>query len=301
MKALIELEEVVVSIKGKRILKELSLNLSEEKGVLGLIGLNGAGKTSLIKTIFSCYPLSSGKRYVHEEALAFAMDVPDFPPYLTAEEVLSYSRWLSKKGVKPASFYQEILRKVGLEGQAKKQVAGFSRGMRQRLGIAAVLVLEPQILFFDEPTSALDPKGREDVLAILRDLGQKQLVIFSSHILSDVEQIAQRIVIIHKGSMLYDGSLQDLIGKKDTRFLVRFTDANLAEKLRMRQEQQGILLEKEDTFAFIVQEKELAQLVAQLDQEDLASLVSISKENANLQSAFEEVIGKEDSHVSTGM
>ena len=172
MKKLIELSDVSIRIKKRCILENFSISFSDETGVIGLVGLNGAGKTSFINSIFGCYSITSGKILRFTDEIAYCPDVPDFPTDMTTLEVLEYSRMLSNKKRKKLEFYKNILQLVGLSKSINREISYFSRGMKQRLGIASVLALEPQIIFFDEPTSALDPKGREEIIEILRNLGR---------------------------------------------------------------------------------------------------------------------------------
>lgn len=220
-KKLIEFSDVSIFLKGEYILKDFTINFSEETGVVGLIGLNGAGKTSFIKSIFGYYPISSGSISISTNQIAFCPDVPDFPSDMTTLELLEYSRMIGNKDRKEKEFYQNILNMVGLSAYSDREISNFSRGMKQRLGIASVLVLEPKIIFFDEPTSALDPQGREEIIQILNSLAQNRLVVFSSHILNDVEKIADRIVVIHKGKKLFDDTISKLLTSNEQNILVK--------------------------------------------------------------------------------
>jgi ABC-2 type transport system ATP-binding protein len=180
--------------------------------VYGLVGRNGAGKTTLLS-------LLSGLRRPQRGAISMTIgrhqvsvcpDVPEFDAWLTAREVVDLARSL----VAPAAGEQAVaaaLTAAGLADSAHRQVGGFSRGMIQRLGLAAALVGDPELLILDEPTSALDPAGRADMLAAVAAMRGSRTVIFSSHILSDVQRIADQVGILRDGRLIYQGGTQELI------------------------------------------------------------------------------------------
>jgi len=288
-KKLIEMSKVSIRIKKNYILKDLSIEFSDEPGVVGLVGLNGAGKTTFIKSLFGCYSIASGKISRFTDEMAFCPDVPDFPTDMTTLEVLEYSRMIANKKRKKLEFYQDILEVVGLSKYINKEITHFSRGMKQRLGIASVLVLEPQIIFFDEPTSALDPKGREDIIEILRNLGKSKLVIFSSHILNDVEKIANRIIVIHKGKKIYDDSLSTLLINSEPELLVRLnSEASLNQLKEKLANNQYSYLQTDNTLQ--VNGLKLYDLISLLDEDICSGIVSVDRDRFCLEQSFNNLI-----------
>lgn len=293
MKKLIELSDVSIRIKKRCILENFSISFSDETGVIGLVGLNGAGKTSFIKSIFGCYSITSGKILRFTDEIAYCPDVPDFPTDMTTLEVLEYSRMLSNKKRKKLEFYKNILQLVGLSKSINREISYFSRGMKQRLGIASVLALEPQIIFFDEPTSALDPKGREEIIEILRNLGKTKLVIFSSHILNDVEKIANRIIVIHKGKKIFDDNILNLLTHNDPKILVTLNRESSLSKLKER------LVNKK---CFCVQDNntlqfsglELYDFLSLLNENICSGIVSIERGQISLEQSFDNLIERNE-------
>lgn len=293
MKKLIELSDVSIRIKKRCILENFSISFSDETGVIGLVGLNGAGKTSFIKSIFGCYSITSGKILRFTDEIAYCPDVPDFPTDMTTLEVLEYSRMLSNKKRKKLEFYKNILQLVGLSKSINREISYFSRGMKQRLGIASVLALEPQIIFFDEPTSALDPKGREEIIEILRNLGKTKLVIFSSHILNDVEKIANRIIVIHKGKKIFDDNILNLLIHNDPKILVTLNRELSLSKLKER------LVNKK---CFCVQDNntlqfsglELYDFLSLLNENICSGIVSIERGQISLEQSFDNLIERNE-------
>jgi ABC-2 type transport system ATP-binding protein len=190
------------------------VNLSIGRGlVYGLIGPNGAGKTTLIGLLAGLRTATSGTMRLDSDYYAVLPDSPAFDPWLTAYEVVDLSRNLAPTDV-PKGAVDEVLEQAGLTEAAHRKVSGFSRGMLQRLGIAATVVGGPDLLLLDEPAAALDPAGRREVLDLVADMRGKATVLFSSHILDDVQEVVDEIGILRRGQLVYDGSLDGLIAQQ---------------------------------------------------------------------------------------
>ncbi len=180
--------------------------------VYGLVGPNGAGKTTLLSIITGMRHADRGTLQVRvpRRRVAVCPDVPEFDGWLTAYETVDLARSL----VAPDEDGDDVARALdaaGLGDDARRRVGGFSRGMTQRLGLACALVGDPQLLILDEPTSALDPAGRADVLALVATMCERCTVIFSSHILADVQRVADHVGILRQGRLLYQGPTQALV------------------------------------------------------------------------------------------
>ncbi len=180
--------------------------------VYGLVGPNGAGKTTLLAVLAGLRRPSAGTVHlgVSRERIALLPDTPQFEPWLTGREVIDLARGL----VAPAASDQavdDILRDAGLSEAASRKVGGYSRGMLQRLGIAATVVGQPELLLLDEPASALDPAGRREVLDLIRQLRGQATVVLSSHILADVQEVCDTVGILRAGRLLYQGPLEMLL------------------------------------------------------------------------------------------
>lgn len=198
------------------------LNLNVEKGsIFGFLGLNGAGKTTTIRMITGLARPTEGKITVCGDKVRFGSsianrhigylpDVPEFYGYMKPKEYLGLCGRLTGMETREISERSdELLRLVGLEN-ARKNIAGFSRGMKQRLGIAQALMQNPELLILDEPTSALDPVGRKEILDIISALKGRVTVLFSTHILSDVQRVCDAIGILHHGKLALTGSLNEI-------------------------------------------------------------------------------------------
>jgi ABC-2 type transport system ATP-binding protein len=191
--------------------------------VYGLVGLNGAGKTTLLSILSATRRAGAGSVTVavDRRRVAVCPDVPDFEPWLTAGEVVDLARTLVGPELGDAAV-AAALRTAVLSDSADRRVGGFSRGMIQRLGLACALVSDPELLILDEPTSALDPVGRADMLDLVARTRGRRTVIFSSHILADVQRVADHVGILRDGRLLYQGTARELLDTYLTpRWLIR--------------------------------------------------------------------------------
>ena len=180
--------------------------------VYGLVGPNGAGKTTMLSIITGMRHSDRGavEVAVPRPRVAVCPDVPEFDGWLTAFEVVDLARSFVAQE-RTSRDVLDALAATGLSDAASKRVGGFSRGMTQRLGLACAMVGDPLLLILDEPTSALDPAGRADVLALVARLRGRCTVIFSSHILADVQRVADHVGILRAGRMMYQGPTRELI------------------------------------------------------------------------------------------
>ena len=224
----LKIENLHKSFGKNTIINGLSMSIPENT-IFGFLGKNGAGKTTTMKMILGFLKKDEGSIEVFGEEVSFGQsktnrfigylpDVPEFYGYMTAKEYLNLCgsiTGLSKNEIKNKS--EELLELVGLR-DVNKRISGYSRGMKQRLGIAQALLNSPKLLICDEPTSALDPLGRKEILDIILKIKDFTTVIFSTHILSDVEAICDHVVVLDKGKNVLEGSIDELknIKRKNT-------------------------------------------------------------------------------------
>lgn len=205
--------------------------------IYGFVGLNGAGKTTTIKAMLGLIHIDRGTiRLFGEPAsgktldrIGFAPEKPSFHEHLSVEEVLRFGSRLSGKCV-PEERFSEVLGLVDLDGDRRKNVGACSKGMQQRLALAAAMLHDPDLLILDEPSSGLDPLGRrmiKDVMQKLKSLGKT--LFFSTHILADVEEICDHVGIIHEGRMIFEGSPRDF-SPQNTSLEKTFIEAIAAAK-----------------------------------------------------------------------
>ncbi len=207
-----------------------------EGAVYGLVGPNGAGKTTLLAVLAGLRRASAGT--VHctrpRRKVALLPDTPQFDPWLTGREVVALARHLVAPDA-PVSRVDAVLRDAGLADAADRRVGGYSRGMLQRLGLAATVVGDPELLLLDEPASALDPAGRREVLDLIGRLRVRATTLLSSHILADVQEVCDTVGILRAGRLLFQGTLDSLlVGRAVPAYQVRLRDpaGPVAERLR---------------------------------------------------------------------
>lgn len=209
--------------------------------VFGFLGPNGAGKSTTIRTMLSLISATSGEIKIFGKELnanrreilseiGCIVEKPDFYKYLSAQKNLEIFARISGKNVSKSKIV-EVLEFVGLKGREKDKVLGYSHGMRQRLGIAQTLIHDPKLIILDEPTTGLDPQGIIDIRNLILQLKNERnkTILLSSHILSEIELIANRMVIISKGKTLVQGNVKELLDEEV--LLVSFTVDNI-EKAR---------------------------------------------------------------------
>ena len=246
----------------KDVLKGLELTVPEHS-VFGFIGKNGAGKTTAMKTVLGLLKPDAGWILVNGEPVVYGgtatnrhigylPDVPEFYPFMTAPEYLRFCgeiTGLPRQETEARS--RELLELVGLAGETHR-IKGFSRGMKQRLGIAQALLNRPRLLICDEPTSALDPTGRKEILNILLAAREQTTVLFSTHILSDVERICTDVALLHDGVIPIQGTLSQIKARyRREEYLLepeQSTDIPiLREAFSLEQTEQGQLVFREGT------------------------------------------------------
>ncbi len=226
----------------KEVLKGVSLSVPE-KSVFGFIGKNGAGKTTTMKAVLGLMETDEGEIFVAGEKVTYGQtktnryigylpDVPEFYNFMTAYEYLEFcGEMAGMKKEEITERCEEMLRLVGLSDE-KHRIKGFSRGMKQRLGIAQALLGRPKLLICDEPTSALDPVGRKEILDILMAVKEETTVVFSTHILSDVERICTDVAFLNDGKIIMQGKMEEIKEKNKSKdMILEFENEEAARKV----------------------------------------------------------------------
>ena len=209
-----------------------ALDIRVEAGeVFGFLGPNGAGKTTAVKLLLGLTRPSGGEGSVlgrplgdlgARRRIGYLPELFRYQAWLTAREVLDLHASLAGlPSNRRRAEVDRVLALVGLVGRDRDRTGGFSKGMQQRLGLAAALLGDPALVILDEPTSALDPVGREDVRAIIRDARERgSAVLLNSHLLGEVERLCDHVAIVNKGRVVAAGSLAQLLGEQAVRLHV---------------------------------------------------------------------------------
>lgn len=239
---MLQITDLYKSFGDKQVLKGLSLDVKEHS-IFGFIGKNGSGKTTTMKLVLGLIKADSGEITVAGEKVSYGEtatnrhvgylpDVPEFYGFMSAAEYLKFCGEITNMNQNQiCTRSAELLELVGLQNE-KGRIKGYSRGMKQRLGIAQALLNRPKLLICDEPTSALDPIGRKEILDILLAAKEQTTVLFSTHILSDVERICTDVAFINDGKTAISGKLSDIKAKyRKEEYLFETTDQQSAQLL----------------------------------------------------------------------
>ena len=210
------------------------ISLRLQKGVYGLLGANGAGKTTLMRMICGILTPTSGaisfdgmdvSQEEYRSVLGYLPQDFGYYPEFSGLDFLLYMGSLKGMGKAQAlGKARELLQLVSLQDVAKKKIKTYSGGMKQRLGIAQALLNEPKLLVLDEPTAGLDPKERVRFRNLIQDWGQENIVLLSTHIVSDIEHIAQDIIMMKGGQMIYRGPWDETRGDLEDFYLQQFDE-----------------------------------------------------------------------------
>jgi ABC-2 type transport system ATP-binding protein len=239
---IIEIQGLTKEFKDVRAVDSLSLNVYKSD-VFGFLGPNGAGKSTTIRMLLTLIKPNSGSikifgKSLYKERALILRDVgaivekPDFYKYLSAYKNLEILSRLSGREISTKRI-MEILEIVGLKERKDSKVKTYSHGMKQRLGIAQALLHEPSLIILDEPTTGLDPQGMKeirDLIIHLRD-EEKKTIFLSSHILSEVEQVANRMIIINKGKTIVEGFVQDLLNSTQLKVTFEIDEIEFGKQL----------------------------------------------------------------------
>jgi len=213
---MIEIKSISKTYDDQKVVDNLSLSVPRST-VFGFLGPNGAGKTTTVKIVVGINKPDSGSVSINGQSptspvarkeIGFMPEEPHFYDQLTGLEFIEFANKLFGDGGSPGKDLKDILGRVGIYDARNKKIRTYSKGMKQRLGFAQALVNNPKYIFLDEPLDGLDPVGRLEIKTILQNLKEEgKTIFFNSHILSDVESICDNIGIIHRGKLIYSGSI----------------------------------------------------------------------------------------------
>ena len=271
------------------------VDLTVEPGdVYGYLGPNGAGKTTSLRMMLGLIRPTAGQvrifgrdpqATVHAlDGVAGFVEAPRFYPYLSGMENLrmmaAYDGADAHDRIAPA------LDMVHLADRAKDRVGGYSHGMRQRLGIAGALLRNPRLMLLDEPTTGLDPGGMRDMRELVRTLAAEGItVVLSSHVLSEVEELCNRLAIVRNGRMVYEGHLSELRRTAGSSYRLRTTDNAVAERVCRAQPSVTNVRAVDGEVRFTAEEPVVGELSVAL-VESGAAILSLSPEHATLEELF---------------
>jgi ABC-2 type transport system ATP-binding protein len=267
--------------------------------IVGFLGPNGAGKSTTMKIITGYIESDGGSvevcgEQVHTDTLSAKKKIgylPEANPLYFDMYVREYLEFVAgiHKIQQPGDKIEESIKKVGLTTEANKKIAQLSKGYKQRVGLAAALIHDPEVLILDEPTSGLDPNQIVEIREVIKSLGKNKTVLFSSHILQEVEAVCDRVIIINRGIIVADDTLTNL--QKGTTgehmVLVQFKEDVSAESLWQIKEVTGI--EQTGTSGYKIQTANPESVRKQLMEWSLKNnlnIVSLQSESNSLEEVF---------------
>jgi len=294
---ILKINNLYKKFNNKEVLKGLSLSI-KENSIFGFVGKNGAGKTTTMKAILGLLKIDNGEIYVCGQKVKYGETktnnyigyLPDVPEFYSFMKPLEYLKLcgevfnLDSDEIEKRS--KELLKIVGLENE-DGYIKGFSRGMKQRLGIAQALLGKPKLLICDEPTSALDPIGRKEILDVLVSVKDMTTVIFSTHILSDVERICTDVALINDGKIVMSGTIDELKKNSKEEFIVEVTNKSDVELFNCYND----IIILGNTIKF-KGDNDLMNQVLEFISKNKIMINKIEKQELDLESLFVEVMSK---------
>ncbi len=282
------------------------LNLTVYRGdVFGFLGPNGAGKSTTIRMLLSLIKPTNGEIRLFDKSLSkdrisilknigAIVEKPDFYTYLSAFKNLEILGRLSKTDVSRKRI-MEVLEFVGLEKRYKSKVKTFSHGMKQRLGLAQALLHDPELIILDEPTTGLDPQGMKEIRELILHLSKdkNKTILLSSHILSEVEIVASRMIILNKGKKIVEGTVSELLNRDELRVTVEVENNEIAEeKIRESKWMEKLKTTANNKFTFALVQNEISELNKFLVQNGVK--VNALIPTRSLEDYFLNIMEKED-------
>jgi ABC-2 type transport system ATP-binding protein len=239
---IIEIENLSKQFRELKAVNDLSLSVYKGD-IFGFLGPNGAGKSTTIRMLVSLINPTAGSIRIFGKDLksqrieilkhvGAIVEKPDFYGYLSAYKNIEILGKLSQTDVSHKRI-MEVLELVGLEKRYKSKIKTFSHGMKQRLGLAQALIHDPDLIILDEPTTGLDPQGMKDVRDLLLFLSKEKgkTIFISSHILYEIELVANRMIIINKGTKVVEGLVEDLLNSDNLKVTFDVNDGNIAKSI----------------------------------------------------------------------
>jgi ABC-2 type transport system ATP-binding protein len=293
----IEVKELTRLYGEQKAIDEISFSVQRGE-IVGFLGPNGAGKSTTMKILTGCLKPSRGKAFlngidVNAEPLRtkkMTGYLPESNPLyvdMYIREYLSFIADIHRLADKKKKI-SETIDRVGLRPEAGKKISQLSKGFKQRVGLAAALIHSPDVLILDEPTTGLDPNQIVEVREVIKHYGKDRTVLFSSHILQEVEAICDRVIIIHQGRIIADNNLGDLREEQRGKFIKVVLKENVsADQFRSLDQLKGLRKAAEFEWELEAADPELLkkQLLS-LSLQNNWNIVSLQSENRSLEDIF---------------
>lgn len=301
----IEIKEVTKLYGRQKALDNITFDISKGE-IVGLLGPNGAGKSTLMKIITSFITPNSGSVLINgvdvlEEELTTRAVIGYLPennplyPEMYISEYLAFVLKMYKTSFNTRSRVDEMIELTGLTPERHKKIGALSKGYRQRVGLAQALIHDPEILILDEPTSGLDPNQLVDIRKIITDLGKEKTIIFSTHIMQEVEAVCDRVVIFHKGKLVADDRTSNLwkIAGTGNYYQVEFKENIEADLLSSLPFIINVSLQEKGTWLLEAKKGEdIREAVFNFATEKKLHILSLSQSEQSMEEVFHSLTAK---------
>lgn len=275
------------------------VSFSAEKGeIIGFLGPNGAGKSTMMKILTGYISPNQGEVSVGgTDVLSDANQAQSKIGYLPEQNPLYKDMYVREYLSFRASIFnvgkeriEEVIELVGLTPEVKKKIGQLSKGYQQRVGIAAAILHNPEVLILDEPTTGLDPNQLQEIRGLIKQLGKEKTILFSTHIMQEVEAVCDRVIIIKKGTLLLDSSLQELQQNNEQTIVVTFDTKVKATQVKLLPDLTSSKKLEKNTWQFTFDSKEdMRAVIFDFAQEQEVKILELNSQNQSLESLFKEI------------
>lgn len=292
----IQVSSVIKTYASQKALQDISFEASKGE-IIGFLGPNGAGKSTMMKILTGFIKPNSGSVFVNEvnvlqtpqEAQKNIGYLPEHNPLYGDMYVREYLQFRASIFKIDKSQIETCIKKVGLQTEAHKKINQLSKGYQQRVGLAAAILHNPSVLILDEPTTGLDPNQLVEIRALIKELGKNKTVLFSTHIMQEVEAVCDRVIIIKKGTILIDENLDKLHENNKQTIAVAFDSAVSKEVLFTLPNLRDIEVKNSGWLLHFETEDDMRTMVFDFAREHHLKIVSLNALTKNLETLFREL------------
>lgn len=293
----ITVQNITKTFGSQKALNNVSFTIKKGE-VVGFLGPNGAGKSTMMRILTTYYKADSGVAEVNGfDVLGAEKDVQKSIGYLPEHNPLYLEMYVKEYLAFNADVYKvdkskinDVIEQTGLSPEAHKKIGQLSKGYRQRVGLAAALLHDPEVLILDEPTTGLDPNQLIEIRKLIREIGKEKTILLSTHIMKEVEAVCDRVIIINKGELVADKKLEELREAEEQIIEVEF-DYRVEEQLL---QQMPNVSNVKNTGGFVYEiifatSKDMRPVVFDFAHDNKLKTLQLSRKNKNLESLFTEL------------
>lgn len=293
----IKVQHLTKSYAAQKAVDDVSFTI--EKGeIVGFLGPNGAGKSTVMKILTHFLQEFEGEAFINDisvqnqplETQKVTGYLPEHNPLYSEMYVREYLTFHAEIYKIATKKIEDIISRVGLQSHAHKKIGELSKGYRQRVGLAAALLHDPEVLILDEPTTGLDPNQLTEIRNLIKEVGKDKTVLFSTHIMQEIEAVCDRVIVLHKGKIVADQNLKDLQNQNEQLIEVEF-DVKIEKQFLQKLPQLQSLKNVFDTtweLHFSI-EKDMRPAVFDFAQTHGLKILNLTRKNKSLETLFKEL------------